>query len=75
MKDRPQGWVPVRGSARERGQGWATAKGPVRGWVSEKAQVMVMGLALELEAVECLCPAKFQEHAGQTKGLPLALGM
>jgi hypothetical protein len=49
VKDRPQGWVPVRGSARERGQGWATAKGPVRGWVSEKAQVMVMGLALELE--------------------------
>jgi hypothetical protein len=44
---------------------------------SEPAQWTEQDLAmgLEPEVAECLCPAKFQEHAGQTMGLPLVLGM
>jgi hypothetical protein len=56
---------------------WVLAKEMGLAQDSEPAQWKEQDLAMgpEPEAAECLCPAKFQEHAGQTKGLPLALGM
>ena len=56
---------------------WALAQEMGLAQGSEPAQWKEQDLAMgpEPEAAECLCPAKFQEHAGQTKGLPLALGM